>query len=317
MSKKVLILGGAGFIGSNLAEKFYSNDAKVTVIDGLLGETGGSIKNIRNLDGKIKIIYQRIEEINNLEEITSDVDLIIDCMAWTSHKSALVNPFYDLELNCQSHLFLIDSLKKKTGKTIIFLSSRGVYGNVDVDSINEKTALLPNDIQGLHKLTAENYFKIYSQIYHFNVIALRIPNCYGKHQPITGDDIGLIGSFIIDSLMGKTIEVFGNNRKRNFLYIDNLVNIIWRISQQNWGGYLPFNVSGQSIPIIDLARMIINITGEGEQIVKDIPYSIKQIDIGDANIEEKELVSFIGEISYSDFYSTLIETINYFKENLN
>lgn len=316
MSKRVLILGGAGFIGSNIAEKFYSNGAEVIVIDGLLEKTGSNSKNLKDLDGKIKIIYQRIEMINNLEEIINDVDLVIDCMAWTSHKSALVNPFYDLELNCKSHLYLIEHLKRNQNKNIIFLSSRGIYGNVEEEVITEKTQPNPIDIQGIHKLTAENYFKFYFRMHGINVIALRIPNCFGKNQPIIGDDVGLVGSFIWNALRDNIIEVYGNQRKRSIVYVNDIAEIVWEIAQKQWTGFIPINISGYNIPIIELAKKIVNISGKGKISFKEMPTMIGNIDIGNAISEETRLTNFIGKVELTNIDNALLETINYFKEKI-
>jgi nucleoside-diphosphate-sugar epimerase len=314
---KTLILGGAGFIGSNLAEHFYKMGSEVTVIDGLLENTGGQKKNLDNLNGKIRIYFKKIEEIQNLQGLIVESDLIVDCMAWTSHHAAIENPFYDLELNCKSHLHLIKNIKGTRNKNIIFLSSRGIYGNVEEKLINEKTPPNPVDIQGVHKLTTEGYFNIYSKIYDFNVVVLRISNCFGKNQPITGDDIGLVGSFIRDALFDKTIEIYGNARKRSLIYINDLVTIVWLIAQKQWSYFVPLNISGLNIPISELAEKIIKIADSGEISLKETPTMIKNIDIGNAIIDESILTELIGKVHLKNIDEALNETINYFKENLN
>lgn len=314
---KTLILGGAGFIGSNLAEHFYKRGSEVTVLDGLLEKTGGHKKNLANLNGKITIFFEKIEEKQNLQELVIESDLIIDCMAWTSHLAAIENPFYDLDLNCKSHLHLLKSIKNTKNKNIILLSSRGIYGNVKEKIINDKTPPNPIDMQGVHKLTAENYFKIYSKIYDFNVVALRIPNCFGKKQPTLGNDIGLVGSFIRDALLDKEIEVYGSERKRQLIFVTDVVNIIWLISQENWSGFIPLNVSGYSIPIANLAEKIVSIAGKGKISIKDIPKTIKNIDIGDVVVDDSMLTKLIGKIHLRNVDEALTETIDYFKESLN
>ncbi len=314
--KKVLILGGAGFIGSNLAEHFLAKGYEVTVIDGLLEKTGCNPKNLAKIKNKIKVFYKRIEEIENLSELILESALIIDCMAWTSHHAAIENPLYDLELNCKSHLYLIDNIKKTKNKNIILLSSRGIYGNVEEDVINEKTPPNPVDIQGIHKLTTENYFKIYSRIYDYNVVALRIPNCFGKNQPLIGDDIGLVGSFIRDALLDNVIEVYGRNRKRSLICVNDVVDIVWLIAQKQWSGFVPLNISGYNMPISELAEKIIKIAGSGKISLKEIPKTVKNIDVGNALIDESRITEFIGKVHIKNIKDDLTETINYFKENL-
>jgi len=313
---RTLILGGAGFIGSNLAEHFYKMGSEVTVIDGLLENTGGQKKNLRNLEGKIRIYYKKIEEEQNLQELIAESDLIIDCMAWTSHRAGMENPFYDLELNCKSHLHLIRSIKETRNKNIIYLSSRGIYGKAEETLIHEKTPPNPVDIQGIHKLTTEGYFNIYSKKYNFNVVALRIPNCFGKNQPITGDDIGLVGSFIRDALLGNEIEVYGSERRRQLLFVGDLVKIISLVAQKDWRGFVPVNVSGCSITISSLAEKIIEISGRGKISYKEMTQTIKDTDVSDAVMDDSILRRSIGRVQLKGIDDALSETISYFRENL-
>jgi len=194
MTCNVTIFGGAGFIGSNIAKKLVEIGYNTTVVDGLLRNTGGDLKNIRDILEKIKFYPLRIEEVPNLVKLVEDSDFIIDSMAWTQHGSAITNPQYDLELNCASHLCLIQALTKKN--KVIYLGSRGQYGNPTVSRITEQTTMVPLDIQGIHKLAAENYYRIYSKIKSFDVVSLRIANCFGANQPIKKNEPGLIASFI-------------------------------------------------------------------------------------------------------------------------
>ena len=262
---KILILGGAGFIGSNLVKKFVSENYYVTVIDGLLDKTGGRKENIFESLNKITFINKRIEDIENLGEILSEQDVVIDSMGWTLHKAALSDPFFDMKLNVQSHLFLLQSLIKNKifEKKIIYLGSKGQYGNPKVEIITEDTPLNPVDIQGIHKVASESYFKLYSKLYGLNVISLRIPNCFGENQIIDNKDIGLIGNFIRDALNGKIIEVYGETRKRSILYVDDLVDVVLKLSKKGFTGFNDYNISGCNKLIKYLAEEIVSIIGKG------------------------------------------------------
>ena len=313
---KVLILGGAGFIGSNLVKKFVDNNYDVTVIDGLLKKTGGRIENLSNFLNKITFIEKRIEDVKNLSDIIFKQDIVIDSMAWTSHLSALKNPVYDLELNVKSHLYFLEEIKKNRNKAnkVIYLGSRGQYGNPNVDVINETTPMIPEDMQGIHKLTAENYCRIYSKLYGLNIQSLRIPNCFGENQPYKGNDIGLVGSFIRDSLKNKTIEIYGKGRKRNLIYIKDLTNIIYRLSNTSFSGFSALNIAGYEISIKDLVKTIIKITQKGNFVLKDITEEIKNIDTGLARYDDKKLKSILKNFKSIKFETAIENTINYFKK---
>lgn len=314
--REVLILGGAGFIGSNIAEKFVKNGDKVTIIDGLLERTGGNKKNIEPFESKINFIESNIENVKELELLINASNLIIDSMAWTSHNAAMKEPSYDLQLNCETHLHLIEALKRFKDKKVIFLSSRGVYGNAKVDQITEETEAIPEDIQGIHKLTSENYFRVYSKYYSFNTLVLRVPNCFGKNQPLKGEDIGLVGSFIRDSLNDNTIEVYGNHRKRALIYINDLVNAIMRIAENEWKNFNVYNVFGFEKSIYELASEIVSINKRGRVLIKEIPKHIKAIDMGNISYIDEKIKYFIGPYAVSSINDALKQTIQYFKENL-
>jgi len=312
-NKNVLILGGAGFIGSNLVEKFINYRYDVTVIDGLLEKTGGCLQNISKILNKITFIEKKIEEVQNLSKIISKHDIIIDSMAWTSHLSALKNPMYDLELNVKSHLYFLEEINKSRSKAnkVIYLGSRGQYGNPKVDVINETIPMIPEDIQGIHKLTAENYYRIYSKIHGLNIISLRIPNCFGENQPYECNDIGLVGSFIRDSLKNKTIEIYGKGRKRNLIYIRDLTDIVYRLSNTSFSGFSSFNIAGYETTIKDLVTAIITITNKGNFILKKIPEEIKNIDTGFARYDDTKLKSILENFNLTKFEKAIENTINY------
>ena len=172
--KNILILGGAGFIGSQLAKKF-SKFSIVTIIDGLVDGTGGSVENIYNIKGVI-FIEKCIENVSDLSNIVSKQDIVIDSMGWTSHLGAIDDPMLDLRLNLHSHLHLLDCLKDNLNKNslVINLGSTGQYGGNKFDCVDESTQMLPIDIQGINKVSAENYFRVYSNLYQTAMVSISL-----------------------------------------------------------------------------------------------------------------------------------------------
>lgn len=313
----ILILGAAGFIGSNITERFYNSGFRVIAVDGCLDNTGGDKKHINKIIDKITFINKRIEDIEELPEIINSVDIIIDCMAWTSHSFAISNPYYDLELNAKSHLYLLMQMPENCKAKVIYLGSRGQYGNPITNVIDEETPMMPQDIQGINKLAGESYFRVYAKLKKLNVISLRFPNCFGKNQPISGSDIGLIGSFIKDALKGLTIKIYGTGRKRNIIYIDDLTSIILKLSRKEFEGFNPFNIRGMDIFIHSLAQKITSITRKGSVIIEEIPDRIKDTDIGTAEYSDVKLNKYLDGTSLADLNTSLEITIKYFKQKYN
>lgn len=314
-TQNVLILGGAGFIGSAIVERFCSEGYDVTVIDGLLRQSGGSRDNLAPVLSRIRFIESRIEEIANLDELVSGFSLVIDCMAWTSHHLALENPLNDLQLNASSHLYLINAIKDGRDTQIIFLGSRGQYGNPGVEIIREDTPMSPEDIQGVHKLAAESYYRIYAKFKNLNVVSLRLPNCFGENQPVIGPDIGLVGSFVRDLLSHHTLEVYGE-RKRFLAYAGDVAEIVFKLSRKGSKGFCAYNMGGQELTIQQLVAALISVIGSGSFVVKDVPEHIKAIDMGNARISEDKLQAALGDIEATDLFQALSRTVDYFKRQL-
>jgi len=310
---KVLILGAAGFIGSNLVYGFLEDGHEVIALDGFLEKTGGDKKHLENVINKIVLIDQKIEHIDSIPELINSVDIVIDSMAWTSHWLAIEDPFYDLELNAKAHLSLLARLPENTKQKFIFLGSRVQYGKSEFDLIDEESPMFPEDIQGIHKLTAESYFRVYSKLKNIDVISLRFANCFGINQPTNGRDIGLIGTFIKNALLGKTIEVYGEDRKRPIVYVNDLVNIVIKLANKDFSGFNPFNIKGIEISIYQLAKIIIAISGNGCVSLKKMPDEIGAIDIGDVEFSNKKIIDYLGVISETDLTKSLSKTIEYFK----
>ncbi len=315
MKKKVLIFGGAGFVGSNLAKRLVAQGFSVTVIDGLMPESGGRLENIKEILNSINFINSSIEELKNLQDLVHDAEIIIDAMAWTLHLEAIKNPIYDLELNCKSHLNLI--LKIPKGKKVIYLGSRGQYGNPQINEIDENTVMVPEDIQGVHKVTAEFYYRIYSKFIGFDVLALRFPNCFGENQTIFSKEIGLVSSFILDALQNKTIEVYGSNRFRSVIYVQDIISAILLLIEFPFKGFNDFNINGTEISIFELAQKIVSIAGSGNVILKSMPEHIAKIEVGNAKFIDKKFTDLFPDFKKTDLSISLKNTINYFREQLN
>lgn len=315
-SQKISILGGAGFIGSNLAHHLSKSGHVITVIDGLLPQTGGREKNVSTISKHIEFINLRIEEVKELPSLLAEQDIIIDAMAWTSHRAALNDPIYDQKLNAESHLHLLNALPTNAKPRIIFLGSRGQYGSPNTPEITEDTPMQPQDIQGIHKVAAESYFKIYAKLKNLSVISLRLPNCYGPHQPVNGSDIGLVGEFIKTLLNGEVVEIFGANRIRSLLYVDDLVTVVDRLIHKQWHSFHAFNVAGQEFTIEELAKQIQKILNKGSLTIGEAPLEVKMMELGAAHFSDKKLRDFINEWDRTNLSAALSKTIHYFEKEL-
>ncbi|MFQ5671469.1 MAG: NAD-dependent epimerase/dehydratase family protein [Nitrospinales bacterium] len=312
--KNVLILGGAGFIGSVLADELLNLGAHVTIIDGFVKDTGANIENINPFLSRIRLFKTPIESLENLSQLVETNDVIIDCMGFTSHELGIKYPLVDSRANLISHIHLIEGLKSAQDKKVIFLGSRSQYGKADTDSITEQTPMSPLDVQGINKLAAESFYKVYSSRYGFNILSLRIVNCFGEHQKNHGADIGLVGSFIKDILSGKTVEIYGDaNRKKSLIYVRDLVRIIAKATTTAFQGFEALNVAGAEVSLESLLRHIKEITGKGDYVILPFPEKVKLVDVGETRYSDLALRKKIGDIKFTQLKMSLQKTIEYFE----
>jgi UDP-glucose 4-epimerase len=319
--KSALILGGAGFIGSHIVERFVKEGWNAVVIDGMNERTSARRENLSGIQG-ITVIDKCVEDVTNLDEYLSSADVVIDAMAWTAHLLALHEPEFDHRLNQASHLHVATALAKHPAKRLVFLSSRGVYGAFVGGEIMEETPLLPEDIQGVHKLAAESYYRIYAKLHKYSVVSLRFGNCFGERMPTRGQDIGLIGGFIRDVLEGRVIEVFGTHRTRPVVYVLDVVEYVWRIASADSfdAPFTALNVNGKNIGIHDLAQQVVDACAAegavGECVVKPLPHEIKTIDIGSTPVNADRIRVLTNFSPSSDWTQAMKRTVEHFKKNL-
>ena len=312
--QRVLVTGGAGFLGSRIAARYVAAGWDVTVVDGLLDRTGGRVEHLTPLEGRIRFIPERVETLTDLPRIVAGMDVIIDSMAWTAHRLAMRDPVHDLRLNAESHLHLIRALPAGSAGRVIYLGSRGQFGDHPGAEIHEDTPMAPRDVQGIHKLASELYFRVYARTLGLKVVSLRLPNCFGHHQPVTGDDIGLVSSLIRDLLQGRTVEVFGDGRRRGFVFADDAAEVVYRVSQLDWDGFRPLNFGGWPLTIEEITKRLVEIVGTGGYTHAPLPADIGQVDMGNAQMTNHGLAAVLGEVPMTDLHTALSATVAYMRQ---
>ena len=313
---RVIVLGGAGFLGSLIAKEFLRHGLRVGIIDGLVRGTGGNPENIAGMEDRLDyFIPEKIEQVSNLEERIQQSDLVVDAMAFTGHLEGFEEPLRDTSANLICHLHLIDVLKKCPGKRVIYLGSRSQYGRIEDSVIREETPCLPIDPQGINKQAAESFFRIYSKAHQFHTLSLRLTNCFGPNQRTT-HETGLLGSFIQETLDDRPINIFGSaDRRKNFLYGDDVAKIVYRLYLKNWEGFKVYNVAGVDVTIEEVLRIIFEEVGRGSFEVEPFPEKIKNINVGEAVFCDAKIKDFLGPNSPTPLRKAIAATINYFEKH--
>ena len=261
--KKVVITGGAGFIGSHLADVLIT-DNQVTIIDDL---STGTLNNITDIitNKNIKFIRESVLNLELLESIFQDVDFVFHLAAIPSVVRSINDPIATNEVNITGTLNVLSAARKSKVKKVVFASSSAVYGEASELPTKEDTPLNFQSPYALTKLTGEYYCRLFKELYRQPTICLRYFNVYGPRQSSASEYSAVIPLFLHNVLKKRSPVIYGDgNQTRDFVFVEDVVqaNIIAAESEATG----VFNIgSGESITINNLAQKIIAITGNNLQ----------------------------------------------------
>lgn len=316
--KKVIITGGLGFIGSNLAKHLIKEGAKVTIIDSLIPEYGGNLFNIRDIVDKVTVNISDVRDTYSIRTLIKDQDYLFNLAGQTSHMDSMQDPETDLQINCLAQLSILEACKKiNPSIQIVYASTRQIYGHPDYLPVDEKHILKPVDVNGINKMAGEWYHILYNNVYGIRSCSLRLTNTYGPNMRIRDARQTFLGVWILNLLQGKPIEVWGGDQLRDFNYIDDVVDaFLLSASNQNSYGKV-FNLgSNEIINLTELAEQLIRINSSGEYIKKPFPSDRKRIDIGNYYADYKLISSALGWTPKICLEEGLSQTLQYYRKHL-
>jgi UDP-glucose 4-epimerase len=318
-SKKVLVTGGLGFIGSNLAHRLVQLGAKVTLVDSLVPDYGGNPFNIRGIEGKLQINIADVRDEHSMAYLVQGQDYIFNLAGQVSHIDSMENPYTDLEINVRSQLSIMEACRKNNRDVkIIYTSTRQIYGKPVYLPVDEKHIAQPTDVNGINKLCGELYHILYNNVYGIRAVSLRLTNTYGPRQLMKHARQGFTGLFIRFIVEGNEIQIFGDGSQiRDFNYVDDVVEamLIAAVSEKADGGI--FNLGGaEPTSLKDFVELLIDINGGGRYVLIPFPPEKKSIDIGDYYGDYTKIKSELGWQPKTNLRQGLGKTLDYYKENL-
>jgi UDP-glucose 4-epimerase len=282
--KSILITGGLGFIGSNLARTLADQGARVTVVDSLIPEYGGNLFNLRGYEGRIRTNIADIRDEFSMAYLVQGQDYLFNLAGQTSHLDSMKNPFTDLDINCRSQLFMLEACRKHNPAIrIVYASTRQIYGRPDFLPVHEGHVLHPTDVNGINKMAGEWYHILYSNVYGIRTCALRLTNTYGPRMRVKDARQTFLGIWIKNLVEGKRIEVWGDGLQvRDFNYVEDVTEamLMAALSERSIGQIYNLG-SPERVNLKDLAALMIKVHGRGEYEVIPFPEDRKPIDIGD------------------------------------
>jgi UDP-glucose 4-epimerase len=279
-----LITGGLGFIGANLAHRLAALGASVTLVDSLIPEYGGNLRNIHGLDGRVKVNIADVRDQYSMNYLVQGKHFLFNLAGQTSHLDSMLDPYSDLEINCRAQLSILEACRKHNPAIrIVYASTRQIYGKPDYLPVDERHLLHPTDVNGINKMAGEWYHILYNNVYGIGATALRLTNTYGPRMRVKDARQTFLGIWIKLLIDGRPIQVFGDGLQlRDFNYVDDVVEAMLLAATHPEAVGQLFNLgSEERISLKNLAALLVEIHGHGEFEIVPFPPERKAIDIGD------------------------------------
>jgi UDP-glucose 4-epimerase len=320
-NKKILITGGAGFIGSNLAIKLVSLKANVTIVDSFIPEYGGNLFNLEPVKNKVKLNISDVRDEHSMKYLIKDQDYLLNLAGQTSHIDSMNNPYADLEINARAQLSILEACKRYNPEIkIVFASTRQIYGKPQYLPVDENHELHPVDVNGINKMAGEWYHIVYNDVYKIRSVVLRLTNTYGPRMRVKDARQTFLGIWVKNIIDGNKILVFGDGKQiRDFNYVDDVVTAILLSGLSNDVNGMIFNLGADDpINLENTAKLLIEISPDGSYDVIPFPADRKAIDIGDYYADYKKINSMLGwqpKVKLKDGLKLTIDFYKKFKRN--
>lgn len=320
-NKKVLITGGLGFIGSNLAIKLAGIGAKVEIIDAMISRYGGNIFNIETIRERVRWVIGDIRDKKVIDKMIEDKEIIFNLAGTLSHIDSMTDPMTDLEINCRAQLSLLELVRKLNPKVkIIFAGTRNQYGKAKYLPVDEDHPQEPTDINGINNIAAEKYHLMYTHVYGIKTVSLRMTNTFGPRHQMRHSRQGVLNWFIRKILDGEDVVLFGKGKQiRDVNYIDDVVSALILVGQSRKGWGEAYNLGGTPVSLLEFVnktiqtvRTINSRVNLGRIVVKPFPADRKQIEVGDYIASHKKMEKRYGWKPKVSLPEGIRKTIDYY-----
>jgi UDP-glucose 4-epimerase len=316
--RKVLITGGLGFIGSNLARRLVNMDAKITLVDSLIPEYGGNLHNIVGIQDKVGVNISDVRDAHSMRYLVQEQDYLFNLAGQTSHLDSMEDPFTDLEINCQAQLSILEACREfNPAIKIVFASTRQLYGKPDYLPVDEKHLLRPVDVNGVNKMAGEWYHILYNNVYGLRGCALRLTNTYGPRMRVKDARQTFLGIWIRNLLEGTALEVWEGDQRRDFTYVEDAVDAVLMCASNETTNGQVFNLGGDAVlSLRELAEQLVSIHGSGEYRLRAFPADRKRIDIGDYYADYSKIHKLLGWQPRVSLSQGLAQTLEFYRAHL-
>lgn len=317
-ASRVLITGGLGFIGSNLARRLVALGANVTLVDSLIPEYGGNLFNVDDIIDDVEINISDVRDVHSMRHLVTGKDYLFNLAGQTSHMDSMEDPYADLDINCRAQLSILETCRAcNPAIKIVFASTRQIYGKPDYLPVDERHPLRPTDVNGINKMAGELYHILYNNVYGIRASAIRLTNTFGPRMRVKDARQTFLGIWIRLLLENKPIEVWGGEQLRDFTYVDDAVNALVLVGTHEAAFGKVYNLGGcKPVSLEELAKALVKANGGGDYRVREFPDDRKKIDIGDYHADDRLIRSDLGWHPKVELEEGLSRSLEYYRANL-
>ncbi len=316
--RRVMITGGLGFIGSNLAHRLVDLGADVLLVDSLIPDYGGNLFNIAGIESRVNVNIADVRQATTMNYLVQGRDVIFNLAGQVSHIDSMRDPHTDLAINCQSQLTMLEACRQHnpTAK-VVYAGTRQIYGKPDRLPVDETHLVRPTDINGINKAAGEQYHIVYNNVFGVAACSLRLTNIYGPRQLIRHNRQGFIGWFMRLALEGRDIQIYGDGSQlRDFVYVDDAADAFLRAGATDVVNGGVFNVGGpDAVSHRDLVTMLLEEAGAGRAQYIEWPEEKRRIDIGSFYTDSSKFVAATGWQRTVGLRDGLRRTLAYYREH--
>ncbi len=317
--KNILITGGAGFIGSNLARRLVAHGNTITVVDSLIPEYGGNFRNLYNIQNKITVSLSDVRDVPAINDLIKGHDYLFNLAGQTSHLDSMHDPITDLDINAKAQLTILEACRKHNPSIrIVFASTRQIYGKPNYLPVDEKHPRHPVDINGINKIAGEQYHILYQEVYGIASSVLRLTNTYGPRMRIKDARQTFLGIWIRNLLEGKPLQVFGDGKqRRDYNYVEDVLDALLIAATEEHAIGKVYNLGARDpICLEDTAKIMCQeIEGSNYQMIP-FPEDRKAIDVGDFICDYSAFGNQFGWEPKVNFEEGIQRSIEYYRTEI-
>jgi UDP-glucose 4-epimerase len=316
--KPVLVTGGLGFVGSNLAIRLLDLGAVVTVVDSLLPGLGANWFNLAEVEGRVRVNTADLRDGPELDAFVDGQEIVFALAGNVSHVDSMIDPIRDLEINCRSQLSLLEALRRRNPTArVVYAGSRQEYGRPRYLPLDEEHPLDPVDVNGIHKAAAENATLLYHRIHGMATCSLRLTNTYGPRMQMRHPRQGFVAWFVRLAVEGREIELFGGGDSlRDFNEVEDVVDAFLLCGTADAAVGEVFNLGHpEPVTVRGFAQLLVDVVGGGSLTERPFPPDRELIDIGSVFMDYGKIRKRLGWEPRVGLRDGLARMVDYYRRH--